>query len=96
VGEGSEGEDLVSVGGQFCHSVVVAVYAGFLGQFLTQLTSVKTIAAFGDDTTAVLVYYLHTAQVSDAPTAECFTVTDGKISSILLVFDPSPFAPPQG
>ena len=71
-------------------------YRGFLGQFISQLTGVETIAAFGDDTTAVLVYYPHTAQVSDAPTAECFTVTDGKITRIVLAFDPASFAPPQG
>ena len=72
------------------------LYRGFLGQFMTQLTGVETIAAFGDDTTAVLVYYPHTAQVSDAPTAECFTVTDGKITRSVLVFDRPSFAPPQG
>ena len=72
-----------------------AHYRGFLGQFMTQLTSVETIAAFGDDTTAVLFYYPHTAQVSGAPTAECFTVTDGKITRSVLVFDRPSFAPPQ-
>jgi hypothetical protein len=38
------------------------------------------LAAFGDDTTAVLFFHPHTAHVSDAPTAECFTVADGKIT----------------
>jgi hypothetical protein len=71
-------------------------YRGFLGQFMTQLTGVETLAAFGDDTTAVLFYYPHTAQVSDAPTAECFTVMDGKITRSVLVFDRPSFAPPQG
>ena len=47
---------------------------------MAQLTGVQTVAAFGDDGTAVLVYYPHTARVSDAPTAECFTVTGGKIT----------------
>jgi hypothetical protein len=55
----------------------------------------QTVTAFGDDTTAVLFYYPHTANVSDAPAAECLTVTDGKITGSVLVFDRSSFAPPQ-
>ncbi len=70
-------------------------YRNFLGGFMTQLTGVETVAAFGDDTTAVLFYYPHTAHVSHAPTAECFTVADGKISRNVLVFDRPSFAPPQ-
>ena len=70
-------------------------YREFLGGFMTQLTGVQTVAAFGDDTTAVLFYYPHTARVSDAPTAECFTVTGGKITHTVLVFDRPSFAPPQ-
>jgi hypothetical protein len=70
-------------------------YRDFLGGFMTQLTGVQTVAAFGDDTTAVLFYYPHTAQVSDAPAAECFTVAEGKITRSVLVFDRPSFAPPQ-
>ena len=70
-------------------------YRDFLGGFMTQLTGVQAVAAFGDDTTAVLFYYPHTANVSDAPTAECFTVTGGKITRSVLVFDRPSFAPPQ-
>jgi hypothetical protein len=70
-------------------------YRDFLGGFMTQLTGVETVAAFGDDTTAVLFYYPHTANVSDAPAAECFTVADGKITRSVLVFDRPSFAPPQ-
>jgi hypothetical protein len=71
-------------------------YRGFLGQFMTMLTGIENIAAFGDDTTAMLLYYPHTAQVSDSPIAEYFTVADGKITRILLVLDGPSFAPPQG
>jgi limonene-1,2-epoxide hydrolase len=70
-------------------------YRGFLGGFMAQLTGVETVAAFGDDATAVLFYYPHTANVSDAPTAECFTVTGGKITRSVLVFDRPSFGPPQ-
>ncbi len=70
-------------------------YRDCLGGFMTQLTGVETAAAFGDDTTAVLFYYPHTANVSDAPTAECLTVAGGKITRSVLVFDRPSFAPPQ-
>jgi hypothetical protein len=70
-------------------------YQDFLGRLMAQLTGVQTVAAFGDDTTAVLFYYPHTATVSDAPTAECFTVAGGKITRSVLVFDRPSFAPPQ-
>jgi SnoaL-like domain len=70
-------------------------YRDFLGRFMTRLTGVQTAAAFGDDATAVLFYYPHTAAASDAPTAKCFTVADGKITRSVLVFDRPSFAPPQ-
>ena len=70
-------------------------YRDFLGGFMAQLTGVQTVAASGDDTTAVLFYYPHTANVSDAPTAECLTVAGGKITRGVLVFDRSSFASPQ-
>jgi hypothetical protein len=70
-------------------------YRDFLGGFMTRLTGVQTAAAFGDDTTAVLFYYPRTASVSDAATAECFTVVGGKITRTVLVFDRPSFAPPQ-
>jgi len=69
-------------------------YRGVLSGFMVQLTKVETVAAFGDDTTAVLFYYPHTASTSDAPTAECFTVAGGKITRSVLVFDRPSFAPP--
>jgi limonene-1,2-epoxide hydrolase len=70
-------------------------YRAFLGGFMARLTGVETIAGFGDDRTAVLFYYPHTAQVDDAPTAEWFTVTSGKIIRSVLVFDRLSFSPPQ-
>jgi hypothetical protein len=70
-------------------------YRDFLGGFMTQLNGVQTVAAFGDDTTAVLFYYPQTAATSDASTAECFTVTGGKITRSVLVFDRPSFAPLQ-
>jgi hypothetical protein len=63
----------------------------FMGPFAQMLTSADLIAAFGDDETAVLVYNPHTTLVQHAPSAECFTVKDGRILHSLLVFDRTPF-----
>lgn len=72
-----------------------AAYRQFLAGFAQQLTSVEMIAAFGDDHTAVLMYYPNTATVTGAATAECFTLSAGKISRTVLVFDRPSFAPPS-
>jgi hypothetical protein len=63
----------------------------FMAQFAQTLTGSELIAAFGDDETALLMYNPHTTLVQDAPSAECFTVKDGKIVHSLLVFDRTPF-----
>jgi hypothetical protein len=63
----------------------------FMAPFAQMPTSSDLIAAFGDDETAVLVDNPHTTLVANAPSAECFTVEDGKIVHDLLVFDRTPF-----
>lgn len=62
-----------------------------MAPFAQMLTSSDLIAAFGDDETALLMYNPHTTMVEDAPSAERFTVKDGKIVHSLLVFDRTPF-----
>ncbi|MHB8448869.1 MAG: nuclear transport factor 2 family protein [Mycobacteriales bacterium] len=74
----------------------VGPYRAFLSNFAQKLTGVEMIAAFGDHTTAVLMYYPHTAVVTTAPTAECFSVTAGRITHSQLVFDRPSFTPPAG
>jgi len=66
-------------------------YRGFMGPFVQILASAKLIAAFGDDTTAVIIYDTETAPVKSAPGAECVTVTDGKITYSRFIFDRLPF-----
>ncbi len=66
-------------------------FRGFIGPFADILISSQLLAAFGDDATVVLVYDTHTVPVSDAPGAECLTVTDGKITHIRIIFDRLPF-----
>ena len=63
----------------------------FMAPFARMLTGSELIAAFGDDETALLLYNPHTTLVQDAPSAEHFTVKDGKIVHDLLVFDRTPF-----
>ncbi len=66
-------------------------YRGFMGQFVQILTGSKLIAAFGDDTTALIMYDTETVPVKSAPGAECVTVTDGKITYNRFIFDRAPF-----
>ena len=42
-----------------------------------------------------LTYYVDTATASRVPTAECFTVADGRIVASVWVFDRLAFSPPQ-
>ena len=63
----------------------------FMAPFARMLTGSELIAAFGDDDTALLMYNPHTTLVQDAPSAERFTVKDGRIVHSLLVFDRTPF-----
>ena len=69
-----------------------AAYRGFMAPFVQILTGATLIAAFGDDTTAVIVYDTETMPVKSAPAAECVTVADGKITYSRFIFDRAPFA----
>ena len=66
-------------------------YRGFMGPFVQILTGSKLIAAFGDETTALIMYDTETVPVKSAPGAECVTVKDGKITYSRFVFDRAPF-----
>jgi SnoaL-like domain len=68
-----------------------AAYRGFMGPFVQILTGSTLIAAFGDDTTALIMYDAETVPVSSAPGAECLTITAGKITYSRFVFDRLPF-----
>ena len=69
----------------------VEAYREFLGPFAQMLLGDELLAAFGDDTTAVLVYDTRTPPVASAPGAECLTVRDGKIVHNRFIFDRLPF-----
>jgi ketosteroid isomerase-like protein len=69
----------------------VEAYRRFLGPFAEMLLGSELLAAFGDDTTAVLVYDTRTPPVESGPGAECLTVRDGKIVHNRFIFDRLPF-----
>jgi ketosteroid isomerase-like protein len=66
-------------------------FRAFMGPFARLLTRSELLAAYGDDSTAVLVYDTDTLPVSGAPGAECLQVVDGKIAHMRIVFDRLPF-----
>jgi hypothetical protein len=68
-----------------------AAYRAFMGPFVQILTGSKLIGAFGDDTTALIMYDTETVPVKSAPGAECVTVTDGTITYSRFIFDRAPF-----
>ena len=69
----------------------VDAYRQFLGPFAQLLLGSELLAAFGDDTTAVLVYDTRTPPVASAPGAECLTVRDGRIVHNRFIFDRLPY-----
>jgi ketosteroid isomerase-like protein len=69
----------------------VEAYRQFLGPFAQLLIDSELLAAFGDDTTAVLVYDTRTPPVPSGPGAECLTVRHGKIVHNRFIFDRLPF-----
>lgn len=55
------------------------------------LTGATLVSAFGDETTALLMYYTHTQPVPSVLSAKYFTVENGKITALKGVFDKSAF-----
>ena len=66
-------------------------YRAFMGPFVKMLKSTKLLAAFGDDTTAMIMYDTQTALVESGPGAEWLTIKNGKIAYNRFIFDRLPF-----
>lgn len=66
-------------------------YRAFMAPFVDMLESANLLAAFGDDTTAMVMYDTRTRLVASGPGAEWLTVEDGKIVYSRFVFDRLPF-----
>ena len=69
-----------------------AAYRDFLEPFARMLISSTLLAAFGDETTALMMYDTRSALVAGGPGAECLTVTNGLITYNRFIFDRVPFA----
>lgn len=68
-----------------------AAFRDFMGPFSQIVTRSSLLAAFGDDSTAVLMYETNTVPVPEAPGAECLTVSNGRIIHMRIIFDRLPF-----
>jgi SnoaL-like domain len=66
-------------------------FRAFMGPFAAMLRGADLRAAYGDDTTALLMYDTRTALVGHAPGAERHTVENGLITHLQIVFDRQPF-----
>jgi len=66
-------------------------YRGFLVSFFQLLERTELIASFGDDQTAMLLYDNATVPVPSAPSVGHFTVEDGTITRVRLIFDRVPY-----
>ncbi|TBZ59728.1 nuclear transport factor 2 family protein [Rhizobium leguminosarum] len=60
-------------------------------EFAHILTGATLVAAFGDETTALLMYYTHTQPVPSVLSSKQFTIENGKITALKGVFDKSAF-----
>ena len=73
-----------------------AALRGFMEPFADMLTSSELLAAYGDESSAVVIYDTATARVASAPAAELHQVRDGRITAVRIVFDRLPFALARG
>ncbi len=67
-------------------------FRAFMEPFSRITRAAHVIGAFGDETTAVVLYDTETAPVPHAPGAEHLRVSSGVITELTLVFDRLPFA----
>ena len=68
-----------------------AAFREFWAGFMNILTGARRIAAFGNETTALIMYDTETLPVKSAPAAEYLTVKNGKITACRIIFDRAPF-----
>jgi hypothetical protein len=73
-----------------------AAFRAFMEPFSQIVTDSTLLAAFGDETTALLMYHTVTIPVPHAPGAELLTVQHGRITHLHLIFDRLPFAQARG
>jgi hypothetical protein len=71
-------------------------FRAFMEPFSKTVTNSTLLGAFGDETTAILMYDTITIPVPHAPGAELLTVKHGRITHLHIVFDRLPFAQARG
>ena len=69
-------------------------YRAFIAGFAPRLRGIGDIADFADGDRVALFYYPQTAASATTPAAELFTVRDGTITQIVLIFDRLSYGPP--
>lgn len=60
-------------------------------EFAGMLIGATLVAAFGDENSAILMYYTHTHPVPSVLSTKYFTVENGKICALKALFDKSVF-----
>ena len=70
----------------------LAAFKKFHGGFAQMLKKVTTLAIFGDDEHAVIVYKADTHPVPNSIVAEHIVIENGKIASTRVIYDATPFA----
>lgn len=71
-------------------------YMESLNTLARMVTALKIVAAFGDETQALIMYELITDQFGVLTCAKLFTIRDGKIQTDRLTFDSYPMRKGQG
>ena len=66
-------------------------FRAFMEPFSKILLEALVVAAYGDESTALLMYETRTVPVPDAPAAELLTVESGRITHLHIIFDRQPF-----
>ena len=69
---------------------------GFMEPFAAMLTLSELWAAFGDESSALVMYDTASPAVTSAPAAELYGVRAGHIAALRIVFDPCPSRSPVG
>jgi hypothetical protein len=99
-------EDVVFDGPIAGHTVGAEAYTQGVVTFARAVTGLTILAAFGDDTQALIMYEVTTSPFGALTCAELLTIRDGKIQADRLTFDtykvrqaaagqaPTPSSPP--
>lgn len=88
--------DEVVFDGPLQQSTGKAPYLEGLTKLSEAVERLETIAAFGDEEKALLMYHLYTGPFGKLTCAKCLVIRDGKIERDILAFDSHKVRNPQG